>query len=80
MAKPSATDIIAAANKVGVTLLHDDAVKLANGGQLSPDRFTQSKRFEADAPTCSGIKIIDLGGGCGLYLNFPAMISVCCQT
>jgi hypothetical protein len=30
---------------------------------------------------CSGIKIVDLGHGCGLYLNpFPPSINVCCET
>jgi hypothetical protein len=77
MARPTAKAIREAARTAQLNLTEDDANKLEMGNSVTID----ATRVQAALAGCSGIKIVDLGGGCGLYLTpFPPSISVCCQT
>jgi hypothetical protein len=78
MAKPGAEQIGHAATKAGFRLSAGD-VKELEAGRPVPVAASQVN-VPAAAAGCSGIKIADLGGGCGLYFTpFPPMVSVCCQ-
>jgi hypothetical protein len=78
MSKPTATQIETAARSAGLNLQSTDVARLEKGESVPLD---PSKVQPAAAAGCSGIKLIDLGGGCALYFNpFPPGISVCCQT
>lgn len=75
-ARPSAKEIKEAANRANFSLTDDEVAKLERGETVS----VQQTKVQT-VRGCSGIKIVDLGGGCGLYLNpFPPSISVCCET
>ena len=78
MAKPKAEQISSAAGKAGLRLSPDDVKRLEAGEVVSIDA---QKVPAAASAGCSGIKLVDLGGGCGLYfIPFPVpQISVCCQ-
>jgi hypothetical protein len=75
MARPNAKGIKEAAEKAQLSLTDEQASKLEKGESIKLEA-AKIKTLGG----CSGIKIVDLGGGCGLYYNFPAGISVCCQT
>lgn len=62
--------------------LNDDQIRtLAEGRELPVSELRLSEnRVAAAEGGCQGIKIIDLGGGCGIYIwGFPPKIGVCCQ-
>ena len=78
MAKFTAADIKAATAKAPFQLSDAEVARLVEG-KVVP--LTDAHLRAMTAPTCSGLKIIDLGGGCGVYINiFPPSINVCCQT
>ncbi len=60
--------------------LNDNQIRtLAEGGEIPVSDLRFSEKA-AVGGGCQGIKIIDLGGGCGVYIwGFPPMIGVCCQ-
>ena len=76
MPKVTVDAIRTGSESAGVFLNAEDAARLEKGENvpLRPDLIKS-------LGGCSGIKIVDLGHGCGLYLNpFPPSINVCCQT
>lgn len=78
--KPTAEQIKRAAESAQLSISDEDAKKLENGGSVRLEEASSALNADA-AAGCSGIKIVDLGGGCGIYLNpFPPSINVCCQT
>jgi len=73
--RPNADQIRQAAQRAGLRLNDTDINHLATGSAVS----LQPAHIAPQA-TCSGIKIIDLGNKCGLYVNaFPPTITVCCE-
>jgi hypothetical protein len=78
MAKPNAQQIGEAAAKAGLRLSSEDVTRLDHG---QPVGLKQEHVAAPAGRGCSGIKLVDLGGGCGLYFTpFPPQISVCCET
>ena len=76
MAQLNADEIRATAKRAGLTLTDDEAAQLAARKTVP---VSQGKLQALGG--CSGIKIVDLGHGCGLYLNpFPPSVNVCCET
>jgi hypothetical protein len=77
--KPTAEQIKKAAESAQLSISAEDAKRLENGENVKLEE--SGNMMTAAAGGCSGIKLVDLGGGCGLYLNpFPPSVSVCCQT
>ena len=77
-ARPKANDIQTKASALGISLSEAEAAQLEQGDNVP---LKEQAIGTAAAAGCSGIKIADLGGGCGLYLiPFPPQISVCCTT
>lgn len=75
MARPKAQRIKEAAEIVNLSLTAEEAAKLESGESLKLD-----EGMIKPLAKCKGLRIIDLGGGCGVYLSFPWSISVCCET
>ncbi len=61
----------------GITMTVDQAKQLADTGrtELRPEQIGTCNV----AGRCDGIKIKDLGNGCGLYYIPPFTVSYCCQ-
>lgn len=78
--RPTAEQIKKAAKSAQLSISDEDAKKLESGGSVRLEEASSAPKATA-ATGCSGIKIVDLGGGCGIYFNpFPPSINVCCQT
>lgn len=78
--KPTAEQIKSAAESAQLSISTEDVKRLENGESVKLEESSNVMKA-TNANGCSGIKIADLGGGCGLYLiPFPPQISVCCET
>jgi hypothetical protein len=76
---PSANEIQRAARAAGLNLSQADAEKLARREQVTLTAEHASKAEAAAAGQCEGIKIINIGNNCGIYLiPFPPRIHFCC--
>lgn len=68
-----------AVQSTNLNLTDDEVRKLIAGDTVELKQSTGKEAVRA-AGNCSGIKIADLGGGCGLYLiPFPPQVRVCCE-
>lgn len=76
--RPTADQIKRAAESAQLSLTDEEAKKLEGGGSI---RLEESADNIRTVRGCSGIKIVDLGRGCGIYLiPFPPQVTVCCET
>ncbi|MFL5614819.1 MAG: hypothetical protein ACJ796_14245 [Gemmatimonadaceae bacterium] len=74
-ARPQADQIRQASKRGGLNFSDADINRLASGEQVT----LRSEHVSA-AGKCSGVKIVDLGNNCGLYVNlFPPTVTVCCE-
>jgi hypothetical protein len=77
--RPSGAAIKAAIEKSGLNLAPQDIAQLEQGRQVL--LAASSLKSTTVQGGCSGLKIIDLGNRCGLYINlFPPTVYVCCET
>ena len=75
MSKHTAKQIQEAVKEFGVELSDDEAQKLIDGTNVDLDQA----RIKSTSGRCEGIRIKDLGDGCGLYYIPPFQISYCCE-
>ena len=62
--------------EIGHLLIRADALLAADNRGHSFTEFI--KLPHADSSGCKGIKVVKVSRNCALYVQFPAIISICC--
>ena len=86
MARHSLDDLKKAANDLGIDLSDEEAKKMIDGSKIDLDQTRiDGSKIDLDqtrvaaSPPCEGMKVKDLGRGCGIYYIPPLTISYCCN-
>lgn len=77
MKKVKKEELSKATSALKFDLTEQQLEALNNGESIDVREIALTESFGMG---CSGIKLADLGGNCGLYYNPPFGISVCCLT